>query len=69
MLVSYSLTAFIQSWFTAWLTIAGLWLGALSCGMGVAVQIQSYVASASDYTPKTWHAFLVSSILPVFHKC
>ncbi|KAI4858694.1 putative GABA permease [Hypoxylon rubiginosum] len=50
----------VVSWFTAWFTIAGLWLGALSCGMGVAVQIQSYVASASDYTPKTWHAFLIN---------
>ncbi|XXH00005.1 hypothetical protein Hte_006346 [Hypoxylon texense] len=50
----------VVSWFTAWFTIAGLWLGALSCGMGVTVQIQSYVASASDYTPLTWHAFLIN---------
>ncbi|ATY66323.1 GABA permease [Cordyceps militaris] len=47
------------SWATAWLGVAGLWLGALSCGMGVAVQIQSYVIVTTDYDPKTWHAFLI----------
>ncbi|KAI1083683.1 putative GABA permease [Whalleya microplaca] len=47
------------SWYTAWFGLAGMWLGAVSCGMGVAVQVQSYVATARDYDPKTWHAFLI----------
>ncbi|KAJ9149914.1 putative GABA permease [Pleurostoma richardsiae] len=50
----------LVSWFTAWISIAGLWLGSLSCSMGVAVQIQSYAASASNYAPLTWHAFLIN---------
>ncbi|KAH6972373.1 GABA permease [Ilyonectria sp. MPI-CAGE-AT-0026] len=47
------------SWITAWCGLCGSWLGAISCGMGVAVQIQSYVAVSQAYEPKTWHAFLI----------
>ncbi|KGQ12841.1 Choline transport protein [Beauveria bassiana D1-5] len=49
----------VLSWTTAWLGVAGLWLGALSCGMGVAVQIQSYAIVSTEYEPKTWHAFMI----------
>ncbi|KEZ43123.1 hypothetical protein SAPIO_CDS5013 [Scedosporium apiospermum] len=49
----------ILSWTTAWFGLAGLWLAALSCGIGVAVQIQSYVIVNREYEPKTWHAFVI----------
>ncbi|KAK7428038.1 hypothetical protein QQZ08_005470 [Neonectria magnoliae] len=49
----------LLSWITAWCGLCGSWLGAVSCGMGVAVQIQSYVAVSMDYEPKTLHAFLI----------
>ncbi|KAH7143724.1 putative GABA permease [Dactylonectria macrodidyma] len=50
----------ITSWYTAWFSIVGLWLGSLSAGMSVAVQAQAYAAVASDYTPVTWHNFLIN---------
>ncbi|EXJ72489.1 uncharacterized protein A1O5_04994 [Cladophialophora psammophila CBS 110553] len=50
----------IISWYVAWISIAGLWLGAISCGMGVAVQTQSYVAIARPYRMARWHAFLIN---------
>ncbi|CAI4213963.1 unnamed protein product [Parascedosporium putredinis] len=53
------------SWVTAWCGLAGTWLAALSCGMGIAVQTQSYVMVNRDYEPKTWHAFVVMS--PLIH--
>ncbi|EHY55040.1 Choline transport protein [Exophiala dermatitidis] len=56
--------AFI-SWYVAWLSIAGLWLGAVSCSMGVAVQTQSYVAITRSYDMKRWHAFLINVLVIV----
>ncbi|KAK7222318.1 hypothetical protein V2G26_010321 [Clonostachys chloroleuca] len=49
----------IFSWFTAWAGLAGLWIGTLSCAMGVAVQIQSYAVVSAGYEPKTWHTFMI----------
>ena len=49
----------LQSWYVAWISLTGTWLGMISCAMGVAVQVQSYVAVARDYEPKNWHAILV----------
>lgn len=54
-------TLFPQSWYVAWISIAGLWLGGISSSMGVTVQIQSYVAITQAYDMKRWHAFLVHS--------
>lgn len=50
----------IISWYTFWISFAGLWVGTISCGMGVGVQIQSYVAVTREYDMKRWHAFVVS---------
>ncbi|KAF2651147.1 amino acid transporter [Lophiostoma macrostomum CBS 122681] len=50
----------IMSWHTAWISLTGLWLGAISCAMGVAVQVQAYVATARSYEPKNWHAILIT---------
>ncbi|XWX01641.1 hypothetical protein V2A60_009669 [Cordyceps javanica] len=49
----------LLSWTTAWLGLAGTWLSALSCGMGVAVQVQSYAMVSTAYEPKAWHALLI----------
>ncbi|CAH0058165.1 unnamed protein product, partial [Clonostachys solani] len=49
----------LESWFTAWAGLAGLWIGTLSCAMGVAVQIQSYAVVSAGYEPLTWHTFMI----------
>ncbi|KAH8894022.1 GABA permease [Thozetella sp. PMI_491] len=54
------------SWCTAWFSLAGLWLGALSCGMGVAVQVQSYaMVTHPEYNALTWHAFLINILIMI----
>ncbi|KAJ9642794.1 hypothetical protein H2204_002442 [Knufia peltigerae] len=49
----------IISWYTFWIGFAGLWIGTVSCGMGVSVQIQSYIAVTREYDMIRWHAFLI----------
>ncbi|KFG77664.1 putative GABA permease [Metarhizium anisopliae] len=49
----------LLSWFTAWAALAGMWLGTLSCGIGVSLQIQSYAVISRGYVPETWHTFLM----------
>ncbi|KAK4939256.1 hypothetical protein LTR10_020453 [Elasticomyces elasticus] len=52
----------IISWYTFWISFAGLWIGAVSSGMGVAVQLQSYVAVTREYDMTRWHAFLICMV-------
>ncbi|KAF1851630.1 amino acid transporter [Cucurbitaria berberidis CBS 394.84] len=52
------------SWFTCWMTIAALWLGGISCTMGVAVQVQAYASLANPgYVPLAWHVFLITVLI------